>query len=321
MFNYEKKMKKLSKLDKYDSDKQKKIIKKIFNDEEFYDFLYGATNGKDHNRHNEEVNNLINVLSRPLHVKLITKELKNNNISVNRSSIVCIYSICTSGLDKNNIRLDVIEEKKEEIDDIKACKNDINKYGKLVTELADEIRSASKEMAKSLSKKSNIDKAICIEAICKLSPRKYITKYNLSKQMNEVLKIIYKNTSETNYYDNENTDWEAFFTSLFGKHLVPNIATFILLEGINRIEKYTESDGIDALKDCWDALSKFALDELDKCDDRTRNQMMEIYIKRATNMNTKVPLRVDLMKVPSQFSKLIGTINKYADKLNDIFDV
>jgi hypothetical protein len=97
-----------------------------------------------------------------------------------------------------------------------------------------------------------------------------------------------------------------------------DVATFVLLEGVHRIDKYRNSEDV---RECWDSLTTFALKELNDSPEQVRQQMIELYIKRIDRMfsNKAFDLRVNLTDLDEDsFPKLVKTVDKYADKIVSI---
>lgn len=325
MFDYDKALKKLREFPQLSQRRQRKAIKKLLFDDEFIEWLFDS--GKEGSKPItvNQVDDLYTELAKPKALKAIIEVINTEGYDVFTRSHACfIYSICNFAIEANNERMKLlskdIKEKALNNREAKDLKVKLEKYSDLVAQVIKSCRKIVKRDAKKLASNSNVPKDICIHAYWHVPDIDYVPNYKVGFYLNGLLNIIYKDVSETGFADRTRIYWKPFFKEIFGKENLPNVATFILLEGVNRIDKYKDLDGIDSVKACWDSLTEFALKELNDAPDAVRNQMLELYVKRIDKMfkNSTYDLRVNMLSLPRQFSNLISTVQKYADKIKKI---
>ena len=133
--------------------------------------------------------------------------------------------------------------------------------------------------------------------------------------LNQVLLSIYRFVDD-HHYDTSKIDWKEFFRILFGDKNVIEAATFILLEGVHRIDEYG-----DEVNDTFNQLTMFALKELEIAPEGLKTQMLDLYVKRISRMfaNRTFDLRANLLDIdPMRFPNLAKTVDHYASQISEI---
>lgn len=174
-----------------------------------------------------------------------------------------------------------------------------------------------------VSKDTGVPKSIVSYVLTHTPGPKFITKKTLDYYVNITLTYLYDviEKSPNELYDvfpkKASRRWTTFFGEIFGNNNIEDIAMIVLLEGIKRKKSGCSS----TLENCWNSLTVWALDNLEGSEDNTRDQMLEIYVKRLINMFTgnSLDLRVDLLKIPAdRYPKLSKSIDKFRDQIKPI---
>lgn len=173
-----------------------------------------------------------------------------------------------------------------------------------------------KKKAKYAARESNIPTRLSRNVFLMVPDPRFMNRYQIGFYMNRVLTEIY-GTVEEYEVDLRRADWGEFFKEVFGEKNVVEVANYILLEGLDRMQDYKRSE----VKEVWNDLTKFALDALENAPTETQEQMLDLYTKRIARMfqNNTFELRADLRNLdPTRYPSLSETILKYADKITDI---
>ena len=286
------------------------------------DFAGALFNPQDSSNISEQASEMYKLTAKPKAIRLFIDTVsENGHAAYDRWVGVYLYSIASFNLDAAN---EAIDATKEDYDNGEITKSEarnqnerndayISALGKL-NKLADKI---VKREAKILAKKTGMPKDLCKYAL-KTTPNPWlIPRFRIGYYLNQLLGEIY---TELDKDDVELADieWRDFFKGVFGKENVLECATFILLEGTQRMKGFKGAQ----IRRIWDSLTSFALEELDHADPGSRSQMIELYIKRLTKMfkNGSFDLRVDLTTISEQeFPNLTKTVEKYASQIKDAF--
>lgn len=243
---------------------------------------------------------------------------------MDRTAMCFLTSLTNVVIEKNNDTL-------KEADRMRAKKaislSEVNELTDVIAEMNEDIVNISKFIKRNakhdatrLADISGLPRYICILGLTTVPDVEFIDKYKVGFYLNSLLNQIYSDINEFGKFNTANVKWRKYFAEIFGEDNVLECCTFILLEGVNRIEKYSNSKDV---KDCWNSLTDFALEELDFANDANRNHMIELYIKRIERMfqNNAFDLRVDLRKLSDvNYPKLAKSIAKYADKITSIIE-
>ena len=318
-FDYDWTLETLENINEMRPGKAQKFLRNLLQDESFIEWLFQP---KQVPNINELISALYVRFTKPRVIKSVVEMIEEEGTSeFTRSHATFLYSLCNIGIQSNNERITEIEKKRKngEISGKEADKlNDkVVKYNEYISDLLRCAKKIIKRDAKELARESNIPKYICITAYHSVPDYKYVDRFKIGYYLNNLLNNIYSEV-EANGKFSSDVRWKLFFKEIFGKDNVVEVATFILLEGVHRIDKYKNSS---AVKDCWDSLTSFALKELNEAPEALRTQMIELYIKRISKMfaNGTFDLRVDLLSIGDvSFPKLSETISKYASKIEEI---
>lgn len=322
MFEFERVVEKLEDFKNLSERKQEKLLKKLLSDDEFTEWLFDSSKDKSNKPVTaKQVDRLYSALTKPRVLIALVNVIKDEGYdSFKRSHATFLYSICNFAIEVNNQRIEMISEDVSNGDlskrDAKEAKAKLEKYSEIIADLLKCARKIVKQDAKQLSRETNLSRDLCQNAFWHVPDIEYVPAFKVGFYLNGLLNIIYDDAAEYGF-GRKTPNWRTFFKTIFGKRNLPSAATFILLEGVNRIDKYKDLDSIDAVKDCWDSLTEFALKVLDEQPDEVRSQMVELYIKRVEKMfsNNSYDLRVNILSLPRQFKKLISTVSNYKDKL------
>lgn len=174
--------------------------------------------------------------------------------------------------------------------------------------------------ARDLAEISNLPRNICTSALFSVPGVEYVDTYKVGFYLKTVLSNIYGyvNIAPEEFDDFDEVRWREFFRAIFGKNRLPDVASLILLEGVERIQNY---DNYRDVRACWDSITQFALKTLNGAPESIRDQMIQLYLKRLNKMlaNHDVDLRVDLRMIDDfRFDKLAETVTKYKAKIDSI---
>lgn len=319
MFDYEFTLETLENIGEMKSTKAQKFLRNLLQDETFTEWLFQP---KQVPNINELISGLYVRFTKPKMIKLLVEMFEEEGTSdFTRSHATFIYSLCNIGIQSNNDRITEIanQKKKGEINgkDADRLNEKILKYNEYISNLLKIAKKIIKKDAKQLARESSVPRYICNTALHSVPEYKYVDRFKIGYYLNNLLNNIYSEIESNGKFSND-VKWRTFFKEIFGKDNVVEAATFILLEGVHRIDKYKNSS---AVKECWDTLTSFALKELNEAPEALRTQMIELYIKRIAKMfaNGAFDLRVDLLSInDSSFPKLTDTISKYTSKIEEI---
>ena len=240
----------------------------------------------------------------------------------NRNVASYLYGIVNLAIAANNDKIKDVTSKRKSGDistrEESRLMEKCEKTNKAYKELFKTIKKIVKKDAKALSRQTGIPKEQCVSALISVPEVEFVNRYKIGFYINNIFATFYLNAEEGAFEDIDDIKWKPFFKEIFGKNNTIEAATFILLEGVHRINKYTHSE----VKELWDSLTRFALKELESAPETLRNQMMELYIKRIDKMfmNKSYELRVDPLSISAaSYPNLVETISHYADKIKDIF--
>lgn len=319
MFDYDEVLENLQDFNKLNPKKRRKMIRKLFFDESFIKWLYQP----------EKVANLTELVS-DLYEEFTKKIVMDAIIDVvkeegyyefNNSHATFIFSIANIAIESNNDALKEAHQQKKDGEisarDYKTIVSRVEEINESVAKLIKLARKIVKRKASEIARESNLPKYIAVAALTTVPEPKYVNRYQIGIYLNSLFNTIYSDVNENGEFD-KNVRWRTFFKEIFGKDNVIEVATFILLEGVHRIDRYANSKDVRV---CWDSLTSFALKELNDAPNALREQMIELYIKRIDKMfnNKSVDLRVDLTDLNERvFPNLVKTIERYTDKICDI---
>lgn len=288
------------------------------------DFAGALFDPADNENISEAVAQMYKVTSKPKAMKLLIDAVSDYGPEkFERWVGTYIFSVASFNLDVANRAAEDVES---QYDDGKLNKREarsqnenIDKFMELTGKLNKLAGKIVKSEAKIISKKSGLDKDFVKYALKTNPDPKYINSNRIGFYMNQLLTELYTELDEDNCAVEVNDiDWKYFFRAIYGKDNVLDCATFILLEGAHRSKSFKT----ERVKRIWEALTDYALDQLETSDAPARNQMIELYLKRIEKMfaNGAFDLRVDLRSLPEKmYPHLSDTIKTYADRFARAF--
>ena len=324
---YEKAISKLEKFTELNKEKQVKLLKKILTDDEMLKWQFDPGQNKQPYT-GEMFNKLYKAMAMPAALKSYEPMLNRyGKETFTRSSIVILHTVLTYALEIHN---SMIESYKNEVSatgankETKDMKNRVEKYAEHLDSLKGVIQKLVKPWLKSLSSDTGLSRDIIFKALMVAPEVKYIPQQRITSTTVHLLEEIYSEANISGFpAKGSGVHWKPLFKTIFGVENIPSVAVSILLEGAHHIDKYRESDNLICVRDCWDSLTKFALNELEECPDKVRSQMIELYLKKAENLINRrngrpTDLRVNLTRLPTEFRNIIRTVDFYKTQFDDI---
>ena len=324
---YEKAISKLEKFTELNKEKQVKLLKKILTDDEMLKWQFDPGQNKQPYT-GEMFNKLYKAMAMPAVLKSYEPMLNRyGKETFTRSSIVILHTVLTYALEIHN---SMIESYKNEVSatgankETKDMKNRVEKYAEHLDSLKGVIQKLVKPWLKSLSSDTGLSRDIIFKALMVAPEVKYIPQQRITSTTVHLLEEIYSEANISGFpAKGSGVHWKPLFKTIFGVENIPSVAVSILLEGAHHIDKYRESDNLICVRDCWDSLTKFALNELEECPDKVRSQMIELYLKKAENLINRrngrpTDLRVNLTRLPNEFRNVIRTVDFYKNQFDSI---
>ena len=324
---YEKAISKLEKFTELNKEKQVKLLKKILTDDEMLKWQFDPGQNKQPYT-GEMFNKLYKAMAMPAALKSYEPMLNRyGKETLTRSSIVILHTVLTYALEIHN---SMIESYKNEVSatgankETKDMKNRVEKYAEHLDSLKGVIQKLVKPWLKSLSSDTGLSRDIIFKALMVAPEVKYIPQQRITSTTVHLLEEIYSEANISGFpAKGSGVHWKPLFKTIFGVENIPSVAVSILLEGAHHIDKYRESDNLICVRDCWDSLTKFALNELEECPDKVRSQMIELYLKKAENLINRrngrpTDLRVNLTRLPNEFRNIIRTVDFYKNQFDSI---
>lgn len=324
---YEKAISKLEKFTELSKEKQVKLLKKILTDDEMLKWQFDPGQNKQPYT-GEMFNKLYKAMAMPAALKTYEPMLNRyGKETFTRSSIVILHTVLTYALEIHN---SMIESYKNEVSatgankETKDMKNRVEKYAEHLDSLKGVIQKLVKPWLKSLSSDTGLSRDIIFKALMVAPEVKYIPQQRITSTTVHLLEEIYSEANISGFpAKGSGVHWKPLFKTIFGVENIPSVAVSILLEGAHHIDKYRESDNLICVRDCWDSLTKFALNELEECPDKVRSQMIELYLKKAENLINRrngrpTDLRVNLTRLPNEFRNIIRTVDFYKNQFDSI---
>ena len=329
MFEYEKVFKKLKELDQLPKKKRKKVLNTIFSDD-FKVWFYGTSESSD-GRHNSppNINSMIKAviaeLAKPKNIKIITKHIESKNYDEFDHTDSCIaYVVIEQAINMlNDTRNDLNAGMKDgsiNSKEAKNYKNKIEEYNDQIKQLVSAVQDKSHPYVKKLSKSTNLPKDFVMATHFLIPSPKYILKHRINGMMEALLREIYRFTGSHGIEYVSSINWHNYFGTLFGDNLTASTALSIVMEGVRRIDSYRDLPHFDSVREIWDSLTNYAMNELNDAPENVRRQMLDIYMKRAERIyrNGDVRLRVDFLNIPNEYNNLSNSMTYYMDRLAKI---
>lgn len=262
-------------------------------------------------------------------MKCIIVTLDKNDFKFDRTTATIINSVANIALEAGSERINelVDSRKRGEISDkaYKKYREEAEEYLEVAKTLKKASKILIKDKAKKLAKVTELPKRLCYETLTTTPDHQFIDKFRVGVYLNNLLHNIYEIIEEESssiFYIFSNGGgsyvWDDFFGYVFGDDDLVDIATFCLLEGFQRIKKYSSK----AVTSAWDSLTEWALKQLEEAPESLRDQMLELYIKKITkmfqNVSERYDLRVDILNLPDKFRNLNKSVSKYKDRIQSI---
>lgn len=324
MFSYKEFIDFLEEIGEYGNKKRRKIMHSYLKSDDFYGWLFKPQTDKKVSMDiNEMMSKMYDLLCKKKSIRALTETIEYYGTDqYTRSAATFIFSIVRFALDAIDEKTAAVVKEFDSGNINRAEKKDnmevINKYAMLVSELNDQCNKIVAHDAKTLERSTGLPREIARSILKCVPEKKFIEKFKVSTFTNIVLNELYANVNEWGEEISE-VDWKPFFKELFGSENTLDVATFILLEGRHRIKGFNGK----SLDYVWESLTKYALETLDKADLNSRNQMIELYIKRLAKMckNGTFDVRVDLLSLSEKkFPNLTKSIKDYRDQITEIID-
>lgn len=324
---YEKAITKLDQFRDLSKEKQMKLLKKILTDEEMLKWQFDPTQNKGPYS-GEMFNKLYNAMALPTAMRTYEPMVdRYGKETFTRTSIVILHTVLSYALEVHNSMIDSYKSELRESGsnaETKDMKNRIEKYAEHLDSLKGVIQKLIKPYLKSLSSETGLSRDMVFKALMVAPEVKYIPQQRITSTTIHLLEEMYSETNISGFpARGSGVHWKPLFKTIFGAENIPSVAVSILLEGAHHIDKYRDSDNLICVRDCWDSLTKYALDELENCPDKVRNQMLELYLKKAENLISRrngrpTDLRVNLTRLPGEFRNMIRTVDFYKNQFDSI---
>lgn len=327
MFNYDKIAKKLGKFDELSNKKQGKVLEAILCGDEFRDWFYGTgENSNEQPMTKPMVDKIFGSLAAPKTMKRLTKFIKNKTTEdFDHTACTIAFLVVEQAIEASNAANREISEGYKNGDlaskDAKNYKEKSEKYSEYISDLMNAIKDHARSEVKEICRKTNLPKGMVFTTYFMIPDRKYVPKYKIGMYVNQLLQEIYKWTGNSGIEDIPSVKWGSYFGTFFGSDMTTSAAISILLEGVRRIDAFRDTEHFDDVRQVWDSLTNFAMNELDRAPENVRRQMIEIYLKRIDRIfrNGNNPrLRVDMLNIPTNFQNLADTVSKYTERIAKI---
>lgn len=324
---YEKAINKLDQFKELGKEKQMKLLKKILTDDEMLKWQFDP--GQNKSPYSAEMfNKLYKAMAMPPALRTYEPMVdRYGKETFTRTSIVILHTVLTYALEIHN---NMIESYKTELRETgtnaetKDMKNRVEKYAEHLDSLKSVIQKLVKPYLKTLSSDTGLSRDMIFKALMVAPEVKYIPQQRITSTTIHLLEELYSEANISGFpARGSGVHWKPLFKTIFGAENIPSVAVSILLEGAHHIDKYRDSDNLICVRDCWDSLTKYALDELENCPDKVRNQMLELYLKKAENLISRrngrpTDLRVNLTRLPGEFRNMIRTVDFYKNQFDSI---
>lgn len=198
----------------------------------------------------------------------------------------------------------------------------LNNYQTNIKRLVKYARRVVKRSAKNLAAETGLPKDVCAMGLMTAPGPHFVDSYRLGFYLKSIMSNLYgyiNANPEDFQYSFDDINWKRFFGDIFGKQRLPDIASLLLLDGVESIDRFTNA--YHEVRACWSSVNEFALKTLNNCSETVRDQMLELYLKRVKKLlaNHNINLTIDLRAIDDlRFDKLADTVKKYRSKIDDI---
>lgn len=327
MFDYPDTIRKLNKLDGMGYSKSKRYLTDLVTSSDFLRWVYIPDENKPISP--REFNEVQKVLITTKGLRSLSEGLEDSDYYCDRAVATFLNALCGVAVEAYNKQCDMLDEQRRDGKisnrDAKLLGEKVDNYRKDVEDLAKAAKRIVKHQVKNLSKDTGIDKSLCRLGFWYVPGPKYLSRNRVGIFLREFLSALYEEIATNGWVATQygtKPDWKSYFRVIFGKDNIYAVATFILLEGVNSVDRFKGTSGMASVRECWDSLTEYALGELNDAPEEIRNQMIELYLKRVDRQfrNKRVDLRVDLLNLPNQFRDLSKTVDKYSERLMQIME-
>lgn len=310
------------------SDNFRRKLIRTLTDEEFLMAVFRPTGGPGYGKEDlsAKIAQLYDAASRRKTISAISDALDDYGYGgMGRPSAVFLVTLVNLGMASIDAKATDLGRQQDH-DDI--SNRDFNRHMERLDDFQDDLfnilkvaQKIVKGKAKNLAHDTSLPKEICMSALFSVPSPDYLDQFKIGFYLKNLLGNIYgfvNMNAEEMDFDFDDVDWKLFFTAVFGKTRVPDVASLILLEGAGNIDKYKNAHYV---RECWDSLTQFALKTLNHAPESVRDQMIELYLKRLNKMlaDHSIDLRVDLRTIDNfRFENLADTIIKYKSKIDSV---
>lgn len=322
---YDELIDKLKNFNELGEGKRNKFVRRVLEDEEFLEWIYNPRPGTAVTTPNT-IADLLKLFTKQKVLNTIVDVIEDRGYSkYGRMQVFFLSALTNVGDGLAHKRAQEVAQLKKEggisSKEVRAMEEKIVSYSQTIQEVRRIMRKISKHDSKELAKLTNLTKEICMDAYWSVPDCEHLNKYRIGTYLNDITGLIYSRVADGMIPNPDNVRWKQFFKALFGKDNVDEVATWILLEGVRRIDRFeNDPKQFRRVRECWDILTNWALRELNDAPDDTRNHMLDLYIKRIDKQlqNRNYDLRVNLLSLDNMFPNLIKSIEHYSDKIVEV---
>lgn len=264
--------------------------------------------------------------TRPYIIRMIAKYLDEAPfISMNRNVAVFFVSLVNLGMSEMNVRAQDLGNRKDHRDipddEYEEAMRKMERYQEDLEIILSAARKIIRSDARMLSRRSGVPKKLCQSGLYTVPDASLLNTYKIGYYLDLLLNNIYGFVDMTGGLVDFQTEvnWTRYFEKVFSLARLPDVASLIMLESPDRIEKYHNQPA--AVRDCWDSLTTWALKTLNNQSSDIRDHMIELLLKRVNNRlaKWKFNTRVDLRKIDQvNFHDLFDTVSKYKSKFDEL---
>lgn len=182
--------------------------------------------------------------------------------------------------------------------------------------MMDHVKGALKSNARQLARQSGLPKKIAYSALYTVPGPKYLGVYKLAYYLRALLNNIYGFVDATDTWDFDEVFWGRFFSGIYGKDKVIDVAASLLVEeNVRDLSQYKKNP--DAVAMCMNSLMDWAMSTLNRAPDDSRSHMVELCLKRLNALMEAgdIVLKFDLRDIDAaKFANLARTLKRYANK-------
>lgn len=321
----------------YTTEDAKRIMLEFLLDESFVEAMFDPAQDNTSPVINDQILQMYGLLGRKRIMKLIIDTLKEygetegyKNIS--RSVAAFIFTVCFKNSDANAQRMDELTANynsgKITADQYEDGQNSYEEHAACISALLHITKKIVKKPAKYLARETNLPRNFLESALCYLPERKYVTKPQVSQYLDYIQNGLFPYVYRTHFnVDDEHVRWEPFFLYLFGEENIFDVCVAIFLTNKKEVLRDLTDDNDrydDDAIDCWDSLTLFAVQMMEKAPDSVKSHLIEIYGKKLsalvkTGMDLD-DLRLNILNIDeNKFPSLNNVIRRYKNQFESIY--